>query len=203
MNRAILILTGSLLATPNALSNDVVYYNQYENIEQGWRACGITSIAMMLDHFSVPVPKDPESRTPDYVFSRFGIRQQPEELAAIFNVLARQAGVSVRDHFYENGSITQLREHLKSGHPAMVHGWFTESGHILIVTNFDGAYYTVNDPAGKWNLGKHSQGRYSQTESGQKIKYPASEFEHAINDNGRGNDLWLHIFLPSTEKDRQ
>ncbi|NVK26084.1 MAG: C39 family peptidase [Gammaproteobacteria bacterium] len=172
----------------------VPYFFQYDNLQQGWRACNITSVAMVLDHYQVSLPEHKYSRTPDYLFERFGIKQNPEELAAIFNILAREANSGVRDMFYENGTIQQLREHVKTGHPAIVHGWFTESGHIVVVTGFDGDNYIVNDPAGKWNLKKFAAGKYNNEVSGKNIKYPAKAFDHAINDNGTGDDLWLHLF---------
>lgn len=178
-----------------SVKQSVPYFFQYNNLEQGWRACNITSVAMVLDHFDVQLPENKYSRTPDYLFARFGIKQQPEELAAIFNVLAREGKSAVRDHFYEQGTIQQLREHVKSGKPAIVHGWFTKSGHIVVVTDFDGSNYTVNDPAGKWNLKKFGEGKYQESATaGKGVKYPAKEFDHAINDNGTGDDLWLHLF---------
>lgn len=188
-----------LLLTPLSVvvaseKQSVPYFFQHDNLEQGWRACNITSVAMVLDFYEVKLPTHKYERTPDYLFARFGIKQQPEELAAIFNVVAREAGAKVRDQFFERGTIEQLREHVKSGHPAIVHGWFTESGHILVVTGFDGENYIVNDPAGRWNLKKFAAGKYDQTVSGENIKYPAKSFDFAINDNGTGDDLWLHLF---------
>jgi hypothetical protein len=38
------------------------------------------------------------------------------------------------------------------------------------------------------------KGSYDTSVSGKNQKYPRAAFESAINDNGMGNDLWLHIF---------
>ncbi len=176
---------------------DVPFYDQKQNKEQGWRACNITSIAMMLDYFDIS-PKDKvATRTPDYLFKKFGIKQDPFELQAIFNMVARDAGSTIRDVFYEHGTIAQLRELASKGTPTIIHGWFTDSGHILVVTGFDGENYIVNDPYGKW-LGEKwqkSSVAYDSSVSGQGLRYEAKDFELAINDNGKGNDLWLHTFI--------
>ena len=179
--------------------NAVPYYRQYDNAKRGGSACNITSVAMMVDYFGIALASPDKSRTPDKIYDRFGIKYNPEELAAIFNIIAREANANVRDNFYERGTITQLREEVANGHPVIVHGWFTKPGHIMVVTGFDGENYTVNDPAGRWNLQKWGANSYDISVSGEGIEYPAAAFEHAINDNGTGDDLWLHVFKPLIE----
>jgi len=181
---------------------EVPFYDQKQNKVQGWRACNITSVAMILDYFVI-TPKDKvQTRTPDYLFNKFGIKQDPFELQAMFNMVSRDAGSAIQDVFYEHGTIAQLKELASKGIPTIVHGWFTDSGHILVVTGFDGENYIVNDPYGKW-LGKKwakSSVAYDTSVSGQGLRYEAKAFELAINDNGKGNDLWLHTFKNSATK---
>jgi len=208
-NMLVVICSLFLLALSIAVSakevfqlTEVPFYDQKQNKEQGWRACNITSVAMVLDYFVI-TPKDKvQARTPDYLFNKFGIKQDPFELQAMFNMVARDAGSPIRDVFYEYGTIAQLRELASKGVPTIIHGWFTDSGHILVVTGFDGENYIVNDPYGKW-LGKKwakSSVAYDTSVSGQGLRYPAKVFELAINDNGKGNDLWLHTFKNSSLK---
>ncbi len=193
------VLIASFLAIESVVAEgatEVPYYRQYDNAERGGSACNITSVAMMVDYFGIALEPENKSRMPDKIYDRFGIKYNPEELAAIFNIIAREANASVRDNFYERGTIAQLREELENGNPVIVHGWFTKPGHIMVVTDFDGENYIVNDPAGRWNLKKWGDNSYDISVSGQSIKYPAKEFEYAINDNGTGDDLWLHVFEP-------
>lgn len=192
-------LLALVLATESVYAgdaSDVPYYRQYDNLERGGSACNITSVAMMVDYFGIALGSADKTRMPDKIYDRFGIKYNPEELAAIFNIIAREANANVRDVFYERGTIAQLRNELANGNPVIVHGWFTKPGHIMVVTGFDGENYTVNDPAGRWNLKKWGANSYDTSVSGQSIKYPAAEFEYAINDNGTGDDLWLHVFEP-------
>ncbi len=182
--------------------SEVPFYDQKQNKEQGWRACNITSVAMVLDYFAI-TPKDKfVTRMPDYLFNKFGIKQEPFELQTMFNRVAKDAGSPIRDVFYEHGTIAQLRELARKGVPTIVHGWFTDSGHILVVTGFDGESYIVNDPYGKWLGGKSEKSSvaYDTSVSGQSLAYEAKAFEFAINDNGKGNDLWLHTFKNSSLK---
>lgn len=193
-----LILLSAIATTSSTADgvSDVPYYRQYDNAERGGSACNITSVAMMVDYFGIALDSADKTRTPDKIYDRFGIKYNPEELAAIFNIIAREANANVRDTFYERGTIEQLRQELAQGNPVIVHGWFTKPGHIMVVTGFDGENYIVNDPAGRWNLKKWGADSYDISVSGEGIRYPAEAFEYAINDNGTGDDLWLHVFEP-------
>ncbi|RHW76498.1 C39 family peptidase [Colwellia sp. RSH04] len=178
----------------------VPFYDQKQNKKQGWRACNITSFAMVIDYFAITPKNKQETRTPDYLFKQFGIKQDPIELQAMFNKVAQDAGSPIRDVFYENGTIEQLRKLARNGHPTIIHGWFTKSGHIMVITGFDGENYIVNDPYGKW-LGKkwaESSIGYNTNISGKALRYEAKAFELAINDNGNGDDLWLHTFIDTS-----
>lgn len=187
-------------STTSQTTQAVPYYFQYDNAKEGHRACNITSIAMVMDFFQIPKSDPSITRTPDYLYQRFGIKQQPQELANIFNTVAKEQQVAVEDQLFLNGTFEQLQEHVKNGFPAVVHGWFTASGHIVVVTGYDGEYYEVNDPAGRWNLKKYAAGQYDNSISGEGVRYPAKAFEYAINDNGTGDDLWLHLFTPIQQK---
>jgi hypothetical protein len=177
---------------PEPPQQSVPFYSQLENSYQPHATCSVTSLAMVSDYFGLTDPQALGKRTPDYLYERFGLLQDVPSLAWGFNTLAQEAGASVRDTGYTNGTITQLRDLAAQGLPTIVHGWFTNSGHIMVVTGFDGEYYTVQDPYGKWNLQKW--GSYDTSVSGKDQRYPKAAFEYAINDNGSGDDLWLHVF---------
>ncbi|MFI2810827.1 MULTISPECIES: C39 family peptidase [Microbulbifer] len=186
----LLPLGGSLAGDATTLK--LPYWKQTENRYQPERTCSLTSLAMVTDYFGLTDPQT-TGRTPDYLFGRLdGVRQTVAALQEGFNSIAAAAGSDLRAHSKTNGTISELRAALATGHPAIVHGWFTPSGHILVVTGFDGDHYTVHDPNGRWNLEKW--GSYDTGMSGRDLRYPKEAFELAINDNGSGDDLWLHIF---------
>ncbi|MDP4536654.1 C39 family peptidase [Alkalimonas collagenimarina] len=174
----------------------VPYYHQLENLYQPTATCSVTSLAMVTDFFAITTASDDE-RVPDQLYQRFGLLQTVPELTAAFNELATEAGIHAESTGLIDGTFAQLQQHVSSGLPAIVHGWFTPPGHILVVTGYDGDYYTVNDPYGEWNLERN--GSYDTEASGFNIRYPKAAFEQAINDNGTDGDLWLHLFQPVSD----
>ncbi|GMG87623.1 C39 family peptidase [Biformimicrobium ophioploci] len=168
------------------------YWKQTENYYDPYGTCSVTSLAMVTDFFGFTDPAQ-NGRTPDYLYEELGgVLQTVPALEWGFNEMAMRAGSSKRALSKTNGTIAELRAAVTSGKLAIVHGWFTSPGHIMVVTDFDGEYYTVNDPFGRWNLIKW--GNYDSSVSGEGVKYPKDAFEYAINDNGTGDDLWLHIY---------
>ncbi|UTA48375.1 C39 family peptidase [Simiduia sp. 21SJ11W-1] len=173
-----------------AVGNPVPYYSQLENRHEPAATCSLTSMAMVLDYLNIAVPGN--GRTADRIYERYGKLQTVPAFANGFNTLAKEAGSLWRDNATLQGTLTELRARAAQGLPSVVHGWFTKAGHIVVVIGFDGTHYTVHDPYGAWNLEKW--GNYDTAKSGNAIRYPKAAFEYAINDNGQGNDLWLHRF---------
>jgi hypothetical protein len=185
-------LTNYLGTTSTPVPSPVVpYWSQLSNAVNPTGTCSDTSMAMVTDFFGLTNPTTLGQRTPDYLINRFGVRQTVASLADIFNVLAVEKGSSLRDYGTVAGTFEQLRQRASQGKPTIVHGWFTNPGHIMVVIGYDGVNYTVHDPYGKWLL---TRGAYDTSVSGKNQKYPKAAFEAVINDNGMGNDLWLHIF---------
>lgn len=176
----------------NPAPQAVPYWSQLQNAYDPYGTCSITSLAMVTDYYGLTNPTSLGKRTPDYLYERFTVLQDVPSLAWGFNTIAQEAGSPVRDYGVTDGTFAELQQRASQGKPTIVHGWFTSPGHIMVVTGYDGTHYTVNDPFGKWNLQKW--GSYDTSVSGKGQRYPKAAFEYAINDNGAGNDLWLHIF---------
>lgn len=185
--------------TAGISGTDFPYWQQTENQFEPERTCSLTSLAMITDYYGLTNPKD-NGRTPDYLFRKFGgVLQTVPALERGFNQFARDQSSPLRVASKQNGTIDELRLALAEGKPVVIHGWFTPSGHIVVVTGFDGVDYIVNDPNGRWN--EEKWGTYDTSVSGQQLRYSKSAFEYAINDNGTGDDLWLHIFPRANRKE--
>ncbi|WP_428818466.1 C39 family peptidase [Microbulbifer sp. MCCC 1A16149] len=185
-------LDGAGNPPPPPQQPSIPYWSQLDNYYDPYGTCSVTSLAMITDYFGITDPSD-NGRSPDYIYERFnGVLQTVSALKSGFNTLAQEAGSPIRNVGKENGTIAELRALASQGVPTIIHGWFTQPGHIMVVTGFDGEYYTVNDPFGQWNLQKW--GSYDTSVSGEGQRYPKDAFEYAINDNGTGDDLWIHIF---------
>ncbi|AFU98744.1 C39 family peptidase [Simiduia agarivorans] len=185
----LLLVAWSVFFAPRVQA-EVPYYSQLDNRFEPHATCSLTSMAMVLDYLNIPVAG--EGRTADRLYQRFGKLQFVPVFAEGFNALAQEADSDWRDNATEAGTLAELRQRARQGLPSIVHGWFTEAGHILVVIGYDGEFYTVHDPYGAWNLEK--RGSYDTGKSGKAIRYPKAAFEQAINDNGTGDDLWLHRF---------
>ncbi|MDP4536628.1 C39 family peptidase [Alkalimonas collagenimarina] len=182
-------------SSSNSVSSDttstVPYFSQLDNQHRPHASCSLTSLAMVSSYFGI-TEATATSTVSDQLFERFGLLQTVPALQQGFNTLALEADSPMRAHSLQNGTITQLQAELDAGRPVIVHGWFTQPGHIVVVTGFEDGHYIVHDPYGQWNLEKW--GSYDSAVSGAGIRYPQAAFEYAINDNGTGDDLWLHLF---------
>ena len=139
--------------------------------------------------------------TPDLITQAWGKdhAQSPAGLAEVFNDYAQEMGIPQRLIPRTNGSISGLKALLAQGKPTIIHGYFTGYGHVLVATGFNGASYTVNDPAGQWSQSFKGGYPYASSASvGQGITYSASAFEAAVatSDGYSALPLWYHELTP-------
>ena len=172
------------------LALDVPYFYQYSNYYSPRASCQNTSIAMVLKYLGLDI-------VPDDITERFGkdYAQTPNGLAEIFNRYLNENGMNYRLTPHTQGSIQGLKEALDQGFPVIIHGYFTRSGHVVVVTGYDANGYYVNDPAGRWD--QEFKGGYygEQSDSiGKNIYYTKSAFESAVaTSNGYHYlPLWFH-----------
>lgn len=169
---------------------DVPYFYQYSNALYPSSTCQNTSIAMVLKSFGW-------NGIPDDITSDWGknYAQSPAGLAAVFNSIASNSGIQQRLQPVTNGTLNQLRTELDYGNPAIVHGYFTGYGHVVVVLGYNSEGYWVNDPAGEWS--ETFQGGYPygwNADVGRAIFYSKSAFEKAIAtwDGYTPAPLWFH-----------
>ena len=169
---------------------DIPYFYQYDNYYSPHASCQNTSIAMVLKHLGVNI-------VPDDITARYGkdYAQSPAGLADVFNTYAERARLSKRIHPTTSGTLHGLRTELDRGVPVIVHGYFTRSGHVLVVTGYDQNGYYVNDPAGRWSQTfKGNYGGAHNAQAGRNIYYSKQAFEAAIATSNGYNSLplWYH-----------
>ena len=175
--------------TPTS-DSDVPYFFQYNNSLYPGSSCQNTSVAMVLAHLGWRGRPDDITRGwgKDYA-------QRPHNLSYMFNTIANEEGLSAALQTTTNGTLAEFRSSLSSGYIVIAHGYFTSYGHVLVVTNFDGTHYTVNDPAGAWRETFRGGYAWSSETVGHGIRYPKEAFESAIA-TSNGYDflpLWYHV----------
>jgi len=132
---------------PPAVTLDVPYKSQLDNWFNPTGACNVTSLAMCLEYLGAERRTRAgqfEDELYEYAINRGYSRHSPYDLAQI----ARDYGVS--DRFVEAGSIDGIKAWIAGGNPAIIHGYFTSFGHIIVVVGYDEYGFIVHDPYGEW-----------------------------------------------------
>ena len=95
--------------------------------------------------------------------------------------------------FSQTASIQTIKGHIDAGRPVIVQGWFTKSGHIMVITGYDSKGWIVNDPAGLWAR-CYACGYPARTASnGKGARYSYAAMEDAATDPGRPNSYWITV----------
>ncbi|OAB62094.1 peptidoglycan-binding protein [Leptolyngbya valderiana BDU 20041] len=132
---------------PRAIQLECPYLWQLDNFENPTGACNVTSVAMCLKYFRIP-QRTNASQFEDELY-RYAIdnnlsRHSPYDLAKII----RDYGCT--DEFRTNATIDEVKDWVADLNPAIVHGYFTSFGHILVVVGYDERGFFVHDPYGEW-----------------------------------------------------
>jgi len=123
-----------------------------------------------------------------------------------------------RYQFEDNASLSQIRDWLKDGEFLIIHGWFTESGHVIAIDGVEvdssnlSYKFSVRDPwaefdFARWSydisgVGFHgfysSYGIYAACVVGQSKSDAADTYSRGELDASIGG-AWVHRIKPSVE----
>jgi uncharacterized protein YvpB len=135
---------------PAKVRLEVTYRSQRNNELNPDGACNVTSLAMCLDFLGADRKRPDlfrqfEDELYDYAESVGYSRHHGEDLALI------SQDYGVPDRFTKTASgIEEVQRHLAAGRPAIVHGYFTDFGHIIVLVGYDEDGFIVHDPYGEW-----------------------------------------------------
>ena len=132
---------------PPTVRLGIPYRSQMDNLYNPTGACNVTSIAMCLDFLRVPRRQKTgqyEDELYQYAIDKGYSRWEPKDLAKIVRDYGAQ------DYFTENATIDDVQDWLASGNPAVIHGYFTSFGHIIVAAGYDSEGFFVHDPYGEW-----------------------------------------------------
>ena len=172
---------------------DIPYFNQYYNEFYGHATCQNTSIAMVLSYYEKSYYL--ENIHPDTIYRSWGrsYAQSPSGLNAVYSSYAQNSQIIT----YTNATPEQLIKALEAGYVAIVHGYFTGYGHVLVVRGYENERYYVNDPAGRW-AECFKCGYNSINDLGGVTSYSKESFEAAVFTSDGYNFLpgWVHLISP-------
>lgn len=161
----------------------VPFLSQLDNTLHPYGTCNVTSIAMCMTFYGQPARSglmQLEDKLCAYCLDHGLSRHSPGDLA----ILARKFGYY--NDFDPAAKWGDVKKWLESGKPCIVHGWFTQSGHIIVIRGYNESGWIVNDPYGEW----HESG-YDTSVSGEGLTY---SYEMMARLCGVDGDLWIHYF---------
>ncbi len=178
-------LDGALLypkPNPPTVRLGIPYRSQLDNLYNPTGACNVTSIAMCLDFLRVPRRTKTgqyEDELYQYAIDKGYSRWEPTDLAKIVKDYGAQ------DYFTENATIDDVQDWLATGNPAVIHGYFTSFGHILVAAGYDSEGFFVHDPYGEW-----FPTGYDTTVSGAYLHYSYRLIRNVCMADG---NFWVHF----------
>jgi hypothetical protein len=110
-------------------------------------------------------------------------RHSPVDLAKLI------AHYGYKDNFQSRAKWDDVKQWLNNGNPVIVHGWFTDFGHIMPIIGYNDDGWIVNDPNGKW---LEARGEYDTNASGAGRTYSYGAME-AVCGPDAGGELWIHF----------
>lgn len=166
---------------PEVVNLNIPWFSQLNNINTPHGSCNVTSVSMCLYYFGLRAQR-PGEQLEDELYrycEENGLdRHVPQDLAKIVKDYGYQ------DDFQAQAKWDDVKSWLSKGNPIIVHGYFTQSGHIIVIRGYNERGWIVNDPYGAW----YPDG-YDTNASGAALTYPYKMMEEVCGSDG---DLWIH-----------
>jgi uncharacterized protein YvpB len=169
---------------------EVPYRSQRNNALNPDGACNVTAIAMALLYFDV-TPRygemfpQFEDELYDYT-ERLGLnRHDALDLVKVVEAYG------CRDRFSSTYKMADIKAAIANGQPAILHGYFTSFGHIIVAVGYDEDGLIVHDPYGEW----HSWGYDLNQPEGDNLKGKYQHYSYRLIENACMPDgnLWAHL----------
>ena len=168
---------------------NVSYFTQLDNLLEPYGTCNMTSLAMCMAYFGIHGDESMPQLEYQLTKKCFNDGLDRHDPATLVKLCTWK---KLKDNFSFNTSWESIRKSIEKGNPVIIHGYFTRSGHIVVIKGYnDGSYagkgaWIVNDPYGEYTLGGyvHGPGR------GDGVLYSYELMKRLCSPDG---SLWAHI----------
>ncbi len=174
---------------PRKVDIQMKYLSQRDNQIAPWGTCNCTCVAMCMAKAGIvgdgSLPQLEDQLTQKMLKEGWN-RQNPYHLQHLFT------WKKVPSMFDPKATVEQVKQHLASGKPCITHGWFTPSGHIIVLKGYDDAAYNgrgawiCHDPNGEWNADGYSH----QQGAGESVLYSYQMIRETCQTGGQ---FWVHF----------
>jgi hypothetical protein len=174
-----------------------IYLSQVDNVQRPSGTCNNTSVCMAATAQGLPTHTSRGEQVEDCLFGLqqdYGYsRHAPISLATSFEkwAAAEFPELGLRDVLNLSATWEDVRASLQQGYIVVIHGWFTQAGHIIAITGETGQGWIVSDPWGEW------------FSSGYKVGVSAKNliYSHALMERTCGPDgtMWIHSIQGKTK----
>jgi len=160
---------------------NVPHFSQLDNSYHPEGTCNLTCAAMCLDYHGVQ-PKHKgvqlEDELFEYVHDRKLSRHSAQDIAKVIRAFGCQ------DKFTWDTTIEEVKQSIDNGHPCILHGMFTRSGHIIVARGYNPKGLIVNDP-----YGEYFRTGYDTRASGAALCYSYELIQETCAFDGA---FWVH-----------
>lgn len=175
----------SVASSKTSVDLSIPYFKQLDNQYNPSGSCNVTSVAMCLCYLNV-MGDGSKPQLEDQMYQRCvehnWDRHSPQGLK---NLIESYPGC--KDDLTLTGSLPDIRKALDEGKPCIVHGYFTGSGHVIVIRGYNNVDFIVNDPYGEW-----FPNGYRTDMTGEKCKYSKRAIAACCHAYSQGEALNLY-----------
>ena len=168
---------------------DVPYYSQRNNQYNPDGSCSTTCIAMILKYYDVKRKWGDHVQFEDEIYQHF-LDNAYTDGSPEFMVRCIES-YGIQDNYTSNGSFKLVKEHIDKGNPVITHGYFTNSGHLIVLVGYNDTGFIVHDPYGEWFASGYKRNSpWKEDTLGKYLHYSYNLIETACIIN---NTFWVHL----------